>query len=206
MTHSLNEVEALAKKAARGAGLSWGEADEAGKAVRWLCGWGCDGVGILARWLGSSERELDNAPLSVSDPVWRAPSGRLDPFQCGAMLSDFAHRLPEQRRIELAGLSFPLLIFPFVARSAQHIRQPVSVSWGAVSMVSDGHGVTLSDDAGLLADSCDIAVVSLDCAMGAPAATVTRAHPAADDLAVLEVFAHRTYAPATEESRRLGAG
>lgn len=206
MTHSLNEVEALAKKAARGAGLSWGEADEAGKAVRWLCGLRCDGVGVFARWLGSSERELDNAPLSVSDPVWRSLSGRLDPFRCGAMLSDFAHRLPEQRRIEWAGLSFPLLILPFVARSALHIRQPVSVSWGAVSMVSDGHGVTLSDDAGLLADSCDIAVVSLDCAMGAQAASVTRAYPAADDLAVLEAFAHRTYAPATEESRRLGAG
>ena len=41
MNLSLNEVEATAKKATRGAGYPWGLAEEAGKAVRWLCGAGC---------------------------------------------------------------------------------------------------------------------------------------------------------------------
>ena len=35
MSHSLGEVEALARKAARGGGYSWGMAEEAGFAVRW---------------------------------------------------------------------------------------------------------------------------------------------------------------------------
>ncbi|MEL7259121.1 MAG: DUF3726 domain-containing protein, partial [Pseudomonadota bacterium] len=41
MSWSLNEVESLARKAARGAGYSWGLAEEAGKATRWTCaaGW-----------------------------------------------------------------------------------------------------------------------------------------------------------------------
>ena len=34
MTWSLNEIESLAKKAARGAGLDWGLAEEAGKTTR----------------------------------------------------------------------------------------------------------------------------------------------------------------------------
>ena len=34
MTHSLNEIEATAKRAARGAGLSWGIAEEAAKDAR----------------------------------------------------------------------------------------------------------------------------------------------------------------------------
>ena len=36
MSYSLNEYEALALRAARGAGLSWGLAEEAGKAVKIL--------------------------------------------------------------------------------------------------------------------------------------------------------------------------
>ena len=40
MSYSLNEFEALALKAARGAGLPWGLAEEAGKAVRILSSFG----------------------------------------------------------------------------------------------------------------------------------------------------------------------
>ena len=36
MNVSMNEVESMAKTAARGAGYSWGLAEEAGKATRWL--------------------------------------------------------------------------------------------------------------------------------------------------------------------------
>jgi hypothetical protein len=35
MMRSLNEIEAMAKRAVRGAGLAWGLAEEAGKALRW---------------------------------------------------------------------------------------------------------------------------------------------------------------------------
>ena len=34
MSFSLNEIEAMGRRAARGAGLHWGIAEEAGKAVR----------------------------------------------------------------------------------------------------------------------------------------------------------------------------
>ena len=48
MSFALNEVEATAKKATRGAGYPWGLAEEAAKATRWLCAQGLDGVAILA--------------------------------------------------------------------------------------------------------------------------------------------------------------
>ena len=41
--YSLTEIEAHCRKAARGAGYHWGEADELGKATRWLCSNGIDG-------------------------------------------------------------------------------------------------------------------------------------------------------------------
>lgn len=41
MSFALNEIEATAKRATRGAGYDWGLAEDASKAVRWLCarGW-----------------------------------------------------------------------------------------------------------------------------------------------------------------------
>ena len=47
MDYSLNEYEALAFKAARGAGLAWGIAEEAGKAVRTLSSLGLESASIL---------------------------------------------------------------------------------------------------------------------------------------------------------------
>ena len=38
MTYSLYEIEVTGKRAARGSGFSWGLAEEAGKATRWLSG------------------------------------------------------------------------------------------------------------------------------------------------------------------------
>ena len=45
---SSNEVDALAKKAAKGAGMPWGLAAEAGKATRWLADRGLPGPAVLA--------------------------------------------------------------------------------------------------------------------------------------------------------------
>ena len=36
MYMSLNEIDVSVKRAARGVGMSWGLAEEAGKAARWL--------------------------------------------------------------------------------------------------------------------------------------------------------------------------
>jgi len=48
MLCSLNEIEAQLRKAARGAGLSWGLAEEAGKAGRWLAMHGIDALPAFA--------------------------------------------------------------------------------------------------------------------------------------------------------------
>ncbi|MHC4974961.1 MAG: DUF3726 domain-containing protein [Planctomycetota bacterium] len=91
MTFSLNEVEAMGKRAARGAGLDWGIAEEAGKAARWLTAHGLPGPELLAQLLtrneGKSYDEL--APVSTDD-VWQAESGCLCPLIAGAALSDRA--------------------------------------------------------------------------------------------------------------------
>lgn len=51
MKVSLNQIEQTARKAARGAGLAWGLADEVGRAMRWLHTYGLNGATLLAAHL-----------------------------------------------------------------------------------------------------------------------------------------------------------
>ena len=85
MSYSLNEIEALSKKAARGAGLSWGMSEEAAKATRWLVSHGLPAARLLADLLNQTDR-VDRgglAPVSF-DGVWQAKSGQLCPLASGA--------------------------------------------------------------------------------------------------------------------------
>ena len=59
MIYSLSEIDATCKKAARGSGLSWGYAEEAGKAARWLAAHQLPSTELLAAYL--SERQKNTA-------------------------------------------------------------------------------------------------------------------------------------------------
>ena len=94
MSYSLNEIEALSKRAARGAGMAWGMAEESGKAVRWLESHNLPGVTLLAELLTRNDHTPHGtiAPQSL-EGVWSASSGTLCPLLAGAALNDCADRL-----------------------------------------------------------------------------------------------------------------
>jgi len=75
MSCSLYEIEVMCKRAARGAGLHWGYAEEAGKAVRWLAVNGFPGPEMMIEVLTFNEgRKFEAiAPMSTS-VVWHASS------------------------------------------------------------------------------------------------------------------------------------
>ncbi|WP_372885200.1 DUF3726 domain-containing protein [Shimia sp.] len=187
MSFALNEVEATAKKAARGAGHPWGLAEEAGKATRWLCAQGLDGVAILSTALS------------------RDPSAAACPLAEGAALSDRAAALAGQETL-LAEVAAPAMVLPFAALVARQTGQCVTVECKGAWATTDGRRLRLS-----ATFPAAPAPLRLLCG-GDPGALddlrpmATRATP--DDVAwqTLERLAHRTYAPATEESRMRGAG
>lgn len=207
MTHSLNEIEALSKRAARGSGLSWGLAEEAAKGTRWLASFGLLGPQLLADLLALNDRraEADVAPAKL-DGVWHAPGGMMSPLIAGASLSDCAMRLQELGQIQLRSLSYPLLLVPFVGGAALRLGQPVSVRWDGVWVVTDGHRLCVSKGEALLADHAQRVNVSTPAQMIGPQEPVMRAQMSTQCWSQLADFAHRTYAPATEESRLRGAG
>ncbi len=202
MTLSFNEVEATAKKAAKGAGYAWGLAEEAAKATRWLCKYQLDGVGALAGLL----KQVDDAKVSDRAPrftsnVWSASEGLLCPLVAGSVVSDRAQFLTQDMRF--AKLAQPIFVLPFAASMARQTKQTVTVSWEGAEAVTDGTHVCFSGEAVPFAQ---FAAVRLGGAMDVARRMASRTTPNPEDWEMINAFAHRTYAPATEESRLKGAG
>lgn len=202
MNLSLNEVEALARKAARGAGYPWGLAEEAARATRWLCAHDVDGCRELAGLLAASDGAdlRDRAP--VPGNAWAARGGRLCPIATGAALSDRAGSLGE------AGLRFenvvhPVMLVPFAGQCARQRGTVIALSWEGVVATTDGTGLCL---AGATAATVASVTLTTGAELGHRRSRRSRASPDPSCYRDLHAFACRTYAPATDESRLKGAG
>ncbi len=202
MSRSLNEVETIAWKATRGAGYPWGIAEEAAAAVRWLAGRGIDGCPPLASLL----ERTDGSNLEDWSPdpgeIWTAPGGVLCPLMAGAALSDHARQV-QQCGLEFGRMASPVLFLPFVGRAAAGIGAILQVTWPGGSSFTDGKGLALPGDPGLDFDGLLVAV-SREMPEARPGAG--RASPDSQAWDRLGEFACRVHAPASEASRRFGAG
>ena len=213
---SLNEIEAMSKRAARGAGLPWGLAEEAGKAVRWLTARGLPGVEQLADILTQDDKR-DYAELMPTDVdgVWQAPAGHLCPLIAGAALCDRATEITGGRAIKLGKTAQPLLLIPYVAGAVKLTGATISIAWDNVvtTLSSAGESIEGGHKSLMVRSTqhvhCQLASqgeepCEPDSDLALPVTTVNGlATPAWNRLAA---FAQRTYAPATEASRLAGAG
>lgn len=208
MNYSLNEIEALAKKAARGAGYSWGIAEEAGKAVRWLHQYNQDGCtalcGLLRKIDGSElHQHYPDATSVRSSEKWHAQDRLMCPLMSGAVLSDRALILG-QSRLVLCNLLAPTLLFYFASRLVQQHVAVLSITWSGGKAVI---GINIFHVEGILPEAVEALTIDF---IGdtdyATSIVKTRALPNQSALACIEQFAQRTYAPASEASRIRGAG
>lgn len=191
---SLNEVTALARKAARGGGFDWASAEEAGRAVRWLTARGQDGAAALLLRLG-----LDTVPPRL-DGDHLTGDGPLCPIRAGLALADLA-ALPGWSGLRLRDVTAPILVLPFAALAAKATGRNLRLR-GAGEGVTDGTTMALDGNWTGTTD-LDITPVARPVA---PQPLTARAHVSLETLDALTAFAHRTYAPATETSRLRGAG
>lgn len=199
MSWSLVEIRSLSVKAARGAGYSWGMAEEAGNAVRWLQARKLPGVAALADYLMWRLRP-DNATLTAL--AWRdAPLSDecFCPVELGVALMD-AEQVPHRS----LRISHPMLLVPFLAMTGQSGE----LVWeGVLVRFSKGLIDVEGSTGAFLADECAcsfqttlaLELVQRDFNTRVPDSEHS-------SVAVLASFAHKTYAPATEESRLAGAG
>ncbi|WP_171123485.1 MULTISPECIES: DUF3726 domain-containing protein [unclassified Ruegeria] len=202
MSFSLNEIEATSKRAARGAGYTWGHAEEAGKATRWLCAQGLDGVAALASLL---QQDLSRSPEKHvpcnSGEGW-AGTDVLCPLATGCALSDSALVL-EAAPVTLTNVTTPTLLLPFVSNVARILNKSVAITIDGTEAQTDGIALHLT---GPMPDQAQSVTVRLEQVAPPTQRQHSRATPDPAAWSALTGFAHRTYAPATEESRLRGAG
>mgnify|MGYP006282351575 CR=1 FL=1 len=205
MKLSLNEVDAVGRKAARGAGLPWGLAEEAGRAARWLAERGLPGPAALAGAL----QALDGAEPAVHAPrceegVWQASPGPLSPFAVGAALWDRATDAPETP-VRLGPCLWPVLLLPYAGWIAQARGRAVALTAAGLSATVGPEGA-LDWEGDPLLPRIDALTLAPSAPPPRAEALCTQAEVAPDIAAALDALGHRTYAPATEASRLAGAG
>lgn len=213
MTLSFNELESLARKAARGAGMTWGLAEEAGWAARWLCERGLPGAESLAGLL-SVRGDLGHDAVRPQRPEavggdWRAEAGALCPIAAGTALCDFAGGSGASPRIRTGRMTRPALLLPFAAWTAEAAAAAIEVSWSGMRVeLCAGEARLEAPDPAALTVDWTAAVIVGSAAKACIAATdpALRADVSREAQEILERFAHRTYAPATQQSREAGAG
>lgn len=118
------------------------------------------------------------------------------------LLSDCSEHLG-RGPIVLHDVAVPLFLVPFAGNAARRLQTNVTVVCDELSATTDGEVVDAPD---LWPESATRVTVRIGGTPNKLRAKRTRALPASAALAFLNTLAQRTYAPATEESRRLGAG
>lgn len=186
-TLSLNEVETLAAKAARGAGLGWGQAEEIGRAARWLA----------ARQIAWASPLL--ALLDDKHPGERlAPAFHAADRSAGSADGDNWSTEPCD----------PLWLVPLVATALYGGPLLVRMQFGEVEIAVGGDALAGATPAlaALPQQPARIAVEAADPIFAPVRPGQRRATLEAAERVGLERLAALTYVPASASSRASGAG
>lgn len=201
MSWSLVETKALAIKAARGGGMPWGLAEEAGFAVHWLQARGLPGAEALVRLLDWHEDPARSFSAPVYDGRKLHADGPANPLALGAALMDTG----SSGNHALGTVCQPLLLAPFIAECPA--GGAWKLSWSdAVLFISHDICVTETAPEQLLAASADCIVEATEIDAQEPILHTRIGFEQAKAIARLGDYAARTYAPATDASRLAGAG
>jgi hypothetical protein len=203
MIVSLNEIETTILKAARGAGMAWGLAEEAAEAARWLATRGLSFEAPLASLL---EREAWRSDIDFDGRSLRPRAAQdwLCPIRAGAFLSDFGDKPP----VRLERVLYPLLLAPFAARREGRAE----LSWDRATLRFDGGRLALPSQWRSLLDVARVDTAELRPA-GASETSASFLAPREGGMTIddaawskLQIFEARVYVPASLQSRLSGAG
>ncbi len=208
MIVSLNEIESRALKAARGAGLSWGLAEEAAAAAGWLAQQGLPWAETLAVLLAG--QHATSRPQIVADVIAPSRAGsQLCSIVSGALLSDLG---PRASIMAVCDVLAPLWLGPFVARWAGADRV-VRLGWPGVSLRVSPCGAIGADaaSAALALTFAGRVEITLEPSASGQASSPPQrprtGYATPDDTwHALQGFEQRTYVPASAQSRLAGAG
>ena len=203
MIVSYNEIETTILKAAHGAGMEWGLAEEAAQSARFLSRFGLPFEAPFLRLLASHAWEtlpiLDGKILRpIRADAW------LCPIRTGAFLSD----LGKPDVVTIKRLISPILLLPFVERA----KQKVELAWRGVSLRLDPPIFAFASTEPCALAASEAEEVSLSAGDGdafesrSPAFEGAGAKVEQALWAKLQCYEALTYVPASAKSRASGAG
>ncbi len=187
MSWSLGEIRALSVKAARGAGMDWGIAEEAGFVVNWLEAHGLQGAKSLAQYLYKVQKpngfEYEHCPLKL-----------------GCLISD----TNDWNELQGKTVHEPLLLAPFIANVLGD--ESLILSWDNNSITIQKNGVTAKNLNALDTQQHVLKAILSENTSDILSNKTRVSEEAEPHVAILNTLAHKTYAPSTEASRLAGAG
>lgn len=191
VTLSQGEATAIVVKAARGFGLSWGLAEEAGWA---LCQLG---------------RFMDD-PLTLFATAFADTTDQC-PITLGATLMDHA-QLPKsiaQIGGDLGHVRMPILLIPFLQQAAASTRNCLQLcerNSGTRISICHHFENQLSALQAVTSGNISITIENADDVVKLPADLTHRFTTSSNTLIQLDALCARTYVPETDASRASGAG
>ncbi len=208
MILSLNEVETLARKAACGAGVAVGVAEDFGSAVRVLSASRLDGPALAARALAALG-DGRSAPPSAErkSTAWRMvpadPEAGLSACLAGPATADLALAFSED--IVLFALDVPEIVAGYLAAAGDGRCRALASEDGPAVVAVDGAVFLVAGEGPLAAGTftCRPFTGALPGRLAVPTDGVpveAKVHAALDGLAA------RLLVPATDLSRERGAG
>ena len=196
---SIGECETLGQKALRGVGCSWGLAQEGAFAVGMLCERGVPALRSLAVLTQAYDTEAITPTLACC------------PLTLGIRIMDSVDAIEALEGLGQVSVVAPVLLLPFVARALDDAAEAAVLNWQTGTLrVAPGFHMDRAA-ARLLADvGTDVLT---GCTRAAPLESSVRVPPHSRRAEVwlachstLAAFAHRTYVPASAQSRASGAG
>jgi hypothetical protein len=207
---SLNEIDALVRKAARGAGLSWGLAEEAGKCARALAMTEPGHLAAVAAVLEAGRAGRLSRHIAYDGPVWRAADNLpLNPLIIGPSVADHAFLLEKGCLTVEGALAEPTLLLPFLIAAPCGAARTLTVETDAGTFEISDFTVTGTAPQALPDRVCWLRLSPAETVanLERPAALPVHAVPLPHALKQrFEALAAHTYVQSSERSRATGAG
>ncbi len=202
MRRSLNEIELMARKAAVGAGWANGLTEDAGRAAAWLCSYGHDGVHAVYESIKSGPRDISVEHVQSGLVFHDAQAARAGPSALDLLADGGMTEHAILRNVEA-----PVLVLGLAGILSKQYASTVTLDFanGAQARVaSDGHQISGT----ISCSPCDVTIrrITWSGTNLTPIDAATGYDVSENTWPQLEALAAKTYVPATDESRRRGAG
>ena len=121
---TLSEIDTTSKRAARGAGFSWGIAEEVGKNMRLLELYGLPGIKNLNKFL-KDYKEKQFQKITLISETNNSNKYPFCPIILGTNFIDQVNLLDKKNNIQISNVAFPIQFLPFVSRASEIIGKKI---------------------------------------------------------------------------------